>query len=258
MSSAQSRPPARCGSGRRILRGRLDATLVEQRERRHPGGDRRLERLAEERPERDVLPGLDVARAPVVDEDDAEHVLGETLRRHRLAACARHADDEAELELEVEAARRRVHRRVSRPALERCPRGRRDIGAADDDRARASVVADRKPAPVRRQRLGVGPEEPAHVRRVLERRARSRRSRRPRTAGAASRRRAHARAVVRARGRERLGPRVGAERHQRIERRLRVDVAERREVDDLVAVAPTEIRGGPPATEKTPSHTMNE
>ena len=86
MSSAQSRPPARCGSARRLLRGRLDAVLLEQRERRHPGGDRRLERLAEERAERDVLPRLDVARAPVVHEHDAEDVVGEALRRDRLAA----------------------------------------------------------------------------------------------------------------------------------------------------------------------------
>ena len=41
--------------------------------------------------------------------------------------------------------------------------------AADDDRACAAVVADRQVAPVRQQRLGVGPEQLPEVRRVLER-----------------------------------------------------------------------------------------
>ena len=49
------------------------------------------------------------------------------------------------------------------------PHGRARSGAADDDGAGAAVVADRKPAPVRQQRLGVGPEQAAEVRRVLER-----------------------------------------------------------------------------------------
>src|SRR5262249_38390493 len=79
----------------------LDTCFFEQRERRHPCGDRRLERLAEERAKWDVLPRLDVAGAPVVDEDDAEDVLGEGLNGHRLAELAADADDEAELELEV-------------------------------------------------------------------------------------------------------------------------------------------------------------
>ena len=67
-----------------------------------PTGRSTCERLAEERPERHVLLCLDVARAPVVHEHDAEDVLGEALDRHRLARRARHADDEAELELDVE------------------------------------------------------------------------------------------------------------------------------------------------------------
>src|SRR5436305_308915 len=53
---------------RRLLGRGLDTAVAEQRERRHPGRDRRLERLAEEGAERHVLPRLDVARAPVVDE----------------------------------------------------------------------------------------------------------------------------------------------------------------------------------------------
>ena len=96
---------------------------LEQRERRHPGRDRRRERLAEERPERLVLPALDVARAPVVDEHDAEDVVGEASTRHRLAEPARHADDEAELELDVEPAAGAERRRRPRRGSD-WPRGR--------------------------------------------------------------------------------------------------------------------------------------
>ena len=49
--------------------------------------------------------------------------------------------------------------------------GRTDDGRpADDDGARATVVADRQVPPVRQERLGVGAEETPEVRRVLERR----------------------------------------------------------------------------------------
>ena len=152
----------------RLLRRCGDAAILEQRQRRHPRGDRRGEALAEERPERDVLPGLDVAGAPVVDEHDAEDVICERARRHRLGLRARHADDEAELELDVEASRRAVDGRVRVRRLRLAPRPA-DRRAADDDRSGPAVVADRQVTPVRQQRLRVGPEHPAEVRRVLER-----------------------------------------------------------------------------------------
>src|SRR5258708_37605460 len=129
---------------RRLLRGRVAAVLLEQRERRHPGGDRREERLAEERPERDVLPQLDVARAPVVHQHDAENVLGEALWRYGLAAPAGHTDDEAELELEVETLCGCVDRRARVWGLE-LPARPEHVGAADGDRARAAVISDGVP-----------------------------------------------------------------------------------------------------------------
>src|SRR5207249_8747027 len=58
----------------RVLRHRGDACGLEQRERRHPAGDRRRERLAEKGTERAVLPSLDVARAPVVDRSEERRV----------------------------------------------------------------------------------------------------------------------------------------------------------------------------------------
>ena len=131
--------------------------------------DRGGERLAEERAERDVLPGLDVARRPVVEADHAEDVVGERGDRHRLAQRGRGADDEAELGLDVEPAR---SGRTSGPRR-RAPCAARAAGRRrcrdDDDGAGAAVVADREVPPVRQQRLAVGPEDPADVGGVVSR-----------------------------------------------------------------------------------------
>ena len=75
---------------------------LEVDERRHPGADRGRERLAQEGAERLVLPGLDVARAPVVDEDDAEDVLERAVDRDGLAERLGGPDHESELQLDVE------------------------------------------------------------------------------------------------------------------------------------------------------------
>src|SRR5262249_2645368 len=88
-------------------------------------------------------------------------------RWHRSAERAPDAHDEAELELEVEAlARAEARRLVRRLRLATRPRHRRPT---DHDRPRAAVIADRKMAPVREERVGVGTKEPAEVRRMLER-----------------------------------------------------------------------------------------
>ena len=70
------------------------------------------------------------------------------------------------------------------------PHGTHDRRSAHDDRPGAAVVADRQVAPVRQQRLRVGPEETSEVRRVLERGVEVDVVRRPRTEGRARRPRA--------------------------------------------------------------------
>src|SRR5215210_3606580 len=124
---------------RGLLRRRGYPAFLEQRERRHPRGDRRREALAEEGAERDVLPRLQVARAPVVDKGDAEDVLAKRVRRYGLPQPARRADDEAELELDVEPTRRAEHGRIGvrRLRLAARPPNRR---AADDDGAGPAVI----------------------------------------------------------------------------------------------------------------------
>jgi hypothetical protein len=63
------------------------------------------ERLAQERPERHVLPGLDVAGRPVVEQDDSEDMIGGVVggQPARRRWCA---DDEPDLGLDVEALAR--------------------------------------------------------------------------------------------------------------------------------------------------------
>src|SRR5919106_853205 len=124
-----------------MLRRRRDARELGQRD--DPGRDRSRERLAEEWAERLVLPGLDVARAPVVDQNGAEDVVERLGDRDRLAVGARHAHDEAELELDVELLRRAKGRRVRVRRLALAVRAV-DLRAADDDRSGAAVVADRQ------------------------------------------------------------------------------------------------------------------
>src|SRR5262245_33205167 len=74
--------------------------------RHHPGRDRGGEILAQERPERLIFPALDIARRPVVEEAEAEDVLRRLRNGNSVAEPARNADVEAELELEIEIARR--------------------------------------------------------------------------------------------------------------------------------------------------------
>ena len=94
--------------------------------------------LARNGPERAVLPRLDVARAPVVDQQHAEDVVERALDGHRLAERARHADDEAQLELDVEAHARAEDRRV--------------VAGLAALAARAGGSASRSPPPCRRAR----------------------------------------------------------------------------------------------------------
>jgi hypothetical protein len=152
---------------RRVLHRSRHSSALQERERRHPRGDRRRERLAEERPERLVLPRLEVSRAPVVHQHDAEDVLGERVDGHGRAEPAGHADHEAELELDVEAPAR-LEARSRRARRDRLPPRPHHVRPADDDRPGAAVVADRQPPPVGKQRLGAWPEKTAEVRRMLE------------------------------------------------------------------------------------------
>ena len=90
---------------RRVLHRTGRPARAEGVERGHPRRHRRGERLAEERPERLVLPRLDVAGRPVVHQHQAEHVVHRLVDRHRAPGLGGHADHRAHLELDVEPLR---------------------------------------------------------------------------------------------------------------------------------------------------------
>ena len=167
MSSPHGSLQSEVGQHCRLLDGRGHPGGLQREQGNHPRGDRRGERLAEVGPERHVLPGLDVACGPVVEEHHTEDVLLGPVDRDRFAHRVARADDEAELGLDVEPGRRAEHRGVVRGALALACRAH-DVGARHHDRGRAAVVADRQVLPVRRQRVrAVGPEQPPEVRGVV-------------------------------------------------------------------------------------------
>ena len=169
MSRPAGRARGEVGQRLGVLTGQVDPGRVERRERGHPVRDRGRERLAEERPERDVLPGLDVARRPVVEPDDAEDVVGEVAAATGCAERGAGADDEAELGLDVEPGARPERRGRGRPGPSAGRCGRTTGVPLGTTVPAAAVVADRQVPPVGQQRLRVGAEDPADVGGVVER-----------------------------------------------------------------------------------------
>ena len=94
--------PAEIIQRHRLLRRALQAERLQRLARHHPRADRGRERFCQERTERHIFPLLDVARAPVVEQHEAEdHLLGLLLGEH--AAHRRGlADHDAHLQLEIE------------------------------------------------------------------------------------------------------------------------------------------------------------
>ena len=174
----------------RVLLAGGDEVGLERGQRRDPGRDRRREGLAQERAERAVLEALDVPRAPVVDEHEAEDVIAYVGGADRVAERLARARDEPELELEVQL----LGGAVARPQ----PARAHDLGAGDDDRAGAAVVADRQRLPGGRERIAPGGTCAPRWWRARST-SRSRRSRRPRAAAPARRSRPAPRSRPRAR-----------------------------------------------------------
>ena len=161
------------GQRRRLIAAAGKRRAAERLERLHghdPGRYRGSETLAEERPERLVLPGLDVARRPVVEQHHAEDLLRRLRNRHRLSQRIARPDDEAQLEFEIQPLAGTEHRRrcVRRVGLSTgLPTWTYHRRAAHHDRRGTPVVADRHPVVIRQQRV-VRPEHPARVLRVVD------------------------------------------------------------------------------------------
>ncbi len=131
----------------------------------HPGRNRGGEVLGQERPERLILPRLNVPRGPIVQQANAEQMLFRFRDRDGFAHRASWPEKRAELHLIVKAPRRRIDRwprgvfgDLSPGAADRCP--------ADHDRRAAPVIGDGHPLVVRQQRV-FRPEHAAHIPRVV-------------------------------------------------------------------------------------------
>src|SRR4051812_42194905 len=146
------------GDGLGDLGARGDEVRLERLQRRDPGRQAGGERLAEEGAERAILEALDVARAPVVEQREPEHVIS---RVPRGDARPGRTGDERQLQLDVELLGRAEHR----PQAVRAG----DRRSGDDHRPGPAVIADRQVEPIRRERV-VGAPLAADVRRVLDRR----------------------------------------------------------------------------------------
>ena len=153
----------------RILRRAMHAERLQRLARHDPRADRGRERLGLERPERHIFPLLDVARAPVVQQHEAEdHLLGLLLGEH-LAHRRGLADHDAHFQLEIEPLARPEARHLRRRRLQ-LPARPAHLGAADDDGGGAAVIADRHVQPVRLQRIVLAAEHDADIGGVLLRR----------------------------------------------------------------------------------------
>src|SRR6185437_12444438 len=120
-----------------------------------------------------------------------------------------------------------------------------DVRPADDDAACAAVVGDRKPAPVRQQRLLVRPEHAAQVRRVLERGVEVDVIRHVERKLETRLRERDPRPVVRSCGGDRAFPGAAALCHERIQRSPCEDAAQTGQVDGLIPVPPQQsVRTG--------------
>src|SRR5262249_18267308 len=112
---------------------RLRDTKRRQRLRRHhEGRDRGGEALGQERPQRLILPGLDVARRPVVEQAKSSDVLLGLADRDRCAARIAGPDEGAELKLIIEIPRRPEARLCFRAWLALATRALNTRARSDD------------------------------------------------------------------------------------------------------------------------------
>ncbi|SPE17970.1 exported hypothetical protein [Candidatus Sulfotelmatomonas gaucii] len=134
-------------------------------QRNNPGRDGCGEVLRKKRTERLVLPRLDVACRPVVDEAQAEDVLLGFGDRNRLTQRVGRTDEDAHFQFVVEPVRRSENRFCAlRFDLAAWPA---DLSTAHDDRRSSAVIPDRNIFVIREQRI-VGTKEFADARGMVD------------------------------------------------------------------------------------------
>ena len=171
------------GQRLRVLRARRHEVGLERGQRHDPGRDRGRERLAQERAERLVLPALQVARAPVVDEHEAEDVLadlgGGDRRAERLARARSRSPARARCRAARSARSRAAGRAGARSACRRRRPSRRGRGSRSGGGASWAAAARRRAGTAARG----SSRAPARRRSRRSRRSRSAAPARPAAAG---------------------------------------------------------------------------
>ncbi len=132
---------------------RLGTTEGLQRFGHHdPGRDAGGEALGQEWPQRLVLPGLQVARRPVVEQAEARHMAARLANRNRLAAGVAPADPDTQLQLVVEPLAR-TEARLAGTRRQGLAIGAPHRCAGHIDGRSATVIADGDVLVVRQQRI---------------------------------------------------------------------------------------------------------
>ena len=100
-----------------------------------------------------ILPRLDIAGGPIVDETDPEEVILGFIDRNRLTSLVSSPHEKADFRFVVEHLGGSKHGSVGAPAGGRClPAGSLHLGATNDDRRGAPMVCDRHVLVVGKQR----------------------------------------------------------------------------------------------------------
>ena len=133
-----------------VLLWASNAKVIEGFEGDDPRGDGGAKVLAEEGAEGNVLPLLDVAGGPIVEEHQAKNVVLRLGRRDALAKRFAVEGDESHFELEVEEAGRAEDGRILRVGAG-LAHGAADGRAADDNAGGPAVVPHRHVLPVGEQ-----------------------------------------------------------------------------------------------------------
>ncbi len=95
----------------RVLCGSVAAKWFDCVDRHHPRRDRSRKALAEKRPERHVLPFLDIPCAPVVNEGHTEDVIPHFIDSDGISQRIARSGEEANLELKIKQPARTKRRR---------------------------------------------------------------------------------------------------------------------------------------------------
>ncbi len=133
-----------------------------------PWGDGGRKIFREKRAQRLVLPGLDIARRPVVEQAKAENMLFSTIDVDRFAEVVAWADENTDFEFIVHAL---AWTEAGLFGIWRLGLAKRssDIAARHDDRRAAAMVTDWNPPVVRHQWI-VWAEQTPNIDRMMDRR----------------------------------------------------------------------------------------